>query len=499
MSFTKRIYLPALIASLFAVVSFCAAQEVDPSSLKPQLSDLDYIFKAGLAAASAEAVGPQPAWVASDPNQVKALKMTMKIQSLPNMLEYDTSKPPMSHHWWNYPIYGLLGFPRDLIDGFFGVVGEAPFELNIPTTGAIYEFVPTQILMRDPRDWHRWPGRMNANGHGFYDGTWGWFSNYHYTTFSHVDTEELARWEAHNRQVEMDLAKANQKIDASNEEVKARREAYLKETRALFAADKHRDVIRRMIAYREADPLNSPARALLVASLIDDMNEIPEHQWVNQTLANLIWGSSRAVLLPARDELKNLATKRPSENALRFLVAINLRLENYALAMEAAKDLIAMNPSDIANHRLKFEAALAGRDEETIESTAKDLEQVAGVNSATALHARGRQALVTGHPENAVTIYLRATALEPLNARFHYLEAMSLIEEARVVGKYNKAPALKELKKAIQYALSSQEETFYRQTLAAAGEFRIRHGKPLEPQKKKGGSKAKKSTLFGTL
>ena len=466
----------ALLAAL-AIGPNCRAEEPDQEALTPQLDEIESFYLATPTAPEAKPA-KEPAWVAAGRKGVANLIQRNKVNSLPGMRKYDLSRPPRRFYWWNLPIYAVLGFPRDLIDGFFGSLSLAEIAIfepfNLVLTGVGYELVPTQVLARHPSDWHRWPGRRNANGHGWFDGEWGFFSNLHYTTFIRTNEKRLDVWRTHNQVVDDKMAAENAKIDQENAEVRAKRAAYIRETRRLFDEGKHRVVIQRLVGYREIDPLNQDARAMLAVSLIDDLPEIAENQWAYGAIHDLLWGSSREVLIPIRDELEAMREAKPHDDEIcRYLVAINMRLRSFAQAMSAAEELVARDPSNVTFLRLRFEVALAGGDSDQIEEAARAIEQAASEGSAATLHARGRQAFVAQQPEKAVEAYQRLVLIEPLNPRFHYLLGMAHVVEGRKTGHYEKGLARRQLAKAMKLVRSTDERDLYAKAYEAAGLLRV--------------------------
>jgi len=471
-----RMWPIALALAFWAVAACLPAEEPDPEALRPQLPEIESFYTSLTPTAGAKSAPlAEPEWLRSGRPNLDDLKWQSNIRSLPGLRKYDLGKPPRRRAWWKYPLYPVFGAPRDLIDGFFGFVGLVPF-FNLPITGGMYELVPTQVLMRHPRDWHQWPGHRNANGHGWIDGEgWGYFSNLHETRFSAVDETEQEIRRLHNALVDQKIADANAEVARHNAEVDQRREAYVAETADLYGQGKHPAAVARLVDYVRLDPANRRAKAMLIASLVCILPNIAEKEWGQDLLANLMRSGSREVLISAKDELKSLREREPARADIPFyLVWINLRLGSHAEAVEEAARLVELDPGNVAHVRLRFEAAAASGNLEWAETAARQLIDAEGEGSIAALHARGRLAFLADKPKDAIPIYERLVSARPRNPRFHYLLAMAHVADGQRTGRYKRGEAAHALKRAVQLAPSPGEKNFYRKALRAAKLLRVR-------------------------
>ncbi len=117
------------------------------------------------------------------------------------------------------PFYAALGLPRDLVDGFMGLLAYVPIISNIDYV--VYELVPTQAVMRDPHDWHRWDGGPNKNGHAFYKGEWGWFPTAHAWKLKAPNARLAKKNEAYNAKLQKELDQMNSAAEAANQQAAA--------------------------------------------------------------------------------------------------------------------------------------------------------------------------------------------------------------------------------------------------------------------------------------
>lgn len=285
------------------------------------------------------------------------------LTALPGQPFRPMTPMPLARAWWKYPLYAVAGLPRDLIDTLAGGLNFVPL-VNIPVVMGGYELVPTQFLIRDPRDWHQWPGtRMNARGHGPIDGdSWGWFPSLRSWQFSYPSQTLARENELYNKQLKDQLDAENQKIETEN----ARLEARLRDarTRALEAigAGNGREAALRMIGFSGNYPLDEGGFALFTTALALFASEkAPE--WV----APVLWGeleyAQPRMLAEAEKMLASTARQQPDRTALsEALIYIRLTLGRNQGAADAAQALLKERPTDPYRQRLVFETALENGD-----------------------------------------------------------------------------------------------------------------------------------------
>lgn len=268
---------------------------------------------------------------------------------------------PLGPAWWTYPVYAVAGFPRDLIDAAFGGIALVP-GVNIPVVMGGYELIPTQLLIRDPRDWHRWPGlKANARGHGPLDGdSWGWFPSWHCWQFSYPSQRLARKNEIHNTKLKGRLDAENQQIEAANNQIDTR----LRETRnkalAAIAAGDGREAACRMISFRRAYPLDEGSFALFATALALYTTGGPE--WVGPVLWSELEFAQPRLLSEAEKMLAINVKKYPDRRPLgEALIYARLVLGRHKEATEAAMALLKEKSEDPYRQRLVFEAALTAR------------------------------------------------------------------------------------------------------------------------------------------
>ncbi|MBN1868634.1 hypothetical protein JW916_15240 [Candidatus Sumerlaeota bacterium] len=462
------------VAALVLLSSPGRGEEPDPLALIPQLSEIESLYLAPAGSAPSSASGVSPAWLGESPaGGASALRIEHRLHALPGFRKYDLSRPPVRHHWHNMVLYAVGGAPRDLIDMLFGLAGRVPI-VNIGITGAMYEVVPSQVLFRHWDSWHRWPGHANRHGEGWIDAEcWGFFSNLRYMTFASVNKRKLEAWRAYDARVDEAMAKRNAEIEKENERAIRARSDLLETTLPLYRSGKYQAVVQRLAPYVEIEPSDRRARAMLAASLAALAPRIAERQWAEEFLGEQIRSASKEILVAMKEELKTLAKRDPAQpEPLFWLVWIDTRLRSYGEAIDAAERLVETAPGSVTWLRLRFESAIESGVPKWIEEAARAIEETAGRGAEASVHARGRQALADGRPDEAIATYEHLTRTLPTHGRYHYLLGMALIEKGKQTGRYEKGRALKELKRARKFAASDDDRDLYRRALEAARVFR---------------------------
>ncbi|MCL5271716.1 MAG: hypothetical protein M1457_14445 [bacterium] len=267
---------------------------------------------------------------------------------------------PERRAWWKYPIYAAVGLPRDLADSIFGALSFVPI-LDLPVVYLGYEVVPTQVLLRDPRDWHRWPGRRNSLDHGMIDSDgWGWFPSAHAWHFTYPSKRLQRLNQAINEGLRAQMQALNREIERENQAISNRqRDARTKALAAIDAGD-GREAALRIIPYQQAYALDEGAFSLFATALGLYGKDAP--RWV----ANLLWHELDTAqprqLIQAEKLLTATAGKHPDNVEMtETLIYVRLLLGNNDAALAAAQGLLARQPDDPAIRRLVFETALSAR------------------------------------------------------------------------------------------------------------------------------------------
>lgn len=352
---------------------------------------------------------------------------------------------PLARAWWSYPVYAVAGLPRDLIDAAFGGLNMLPV-VNIPVVMGGYELVPTQLLMRDPRDWHRWPGvKMNALGHGPLDGdNWGWFPTWHCWHFTYPSQRLARRNEIHNQKLQGRIDTENQKIEAANSQIDAR----LRETRnkalEAIAAGNGKEAACRMISYRQAYPLDEGGFALFATALALHTSGGPD--WVAPVLWSELEFAQPRLLAEAEKMLVANAQKFPDRRALgEALIYSRLVLGRNKEAIDAAQMLLKAKSDDPYRQRLVFETALTARNLE-LAKQARAMMNPASYDGPTRDLMDLRLKLADGDSTAVLTALDRMRTQTPEDAYLWYYLACAQINAAQRADNpadaYQKASAL---------------------------------------------------------
>jgi hypothetical protein len=304
---------------------------------------------------------------------VKAEPLQALLTEVPGMPFRPASVPPMTHAWWKYPFYAGLGLPRDLADGFFGLLAYVPV-MNIVDYAA-YEIVPTQAFLRDPRDWHYWTGNQNRKRHGFYDGNaWGFFPTWNAWTFATPSPKKATSNEAYNEKLRRRLQELNQAIEQRNHAVTARKlEARGEALRAVEQGDGG-EAVRRMIPYFMAYPLDAEgAFALLATGLALYVPEGPS--WTAPMLWKRLSDAQPVPLQQAEDMMASVAERAPDAPILNEALIYTALLRGEEGKAEATTEAcLKRKPADPRLRRLALETALTAHDADKARQAYKALD-----------------------------------------------------------------------------------------------------------------------------
>lgn len=355
------------VALAVAIMLAGAASRSRAEDFAPDLGEtLDWLARE--AAPLAEPGDPAPAPTGSpevSDHAMSAERTESLLEQLPGRPFNVVDPKPQSRAYWKYPIYLVIGLPRDAVDTVFGFFSFWPI-VNIPVVGVVYETAPTQFIMRDPRDWHRWPfGRRNPKTkHGFIDGqSWGWFPTARSMKFVRDDEKKLERYEAENDEMRKELEALNKGIESKNRKIaQAQREARNAAIAAIDAGD-GKTAVSWALPYRLAYPGDETAQALLINALALQGDGGPE--WVRP----MLWRElSRASLRVVR-QAESLVAKTQSDFPTRLtlaeaLVYARTRLGEDAEALAVAEEAYQAGMADPRRARLYCEAAITARQPE---------------------------------------------------------------------------------------------------------------------------------------
>ena len=291
------------------------------------------------------------------------------LSELPGQPMRQVTPMPLARAWWKYPFYATLGLPRDLLDGLMGCLNYVPF-LSIPVVMGAYELVPTQLFVRDPRDWHRWPGLgMNALRHGPIDGgSWGWMPSLHCWHFTYPSQNLARKNEIFNQKLKAQLDDENRKIEASNTALDNRLRDTRNRTLAALTVDNGREAAFRMISYRHTYPLDEGGFALFATAMALYITDGPD--WVAPVLWSELEYAQPRLLIEAEKLLAATERQHPERTALsEALIYTRLILGRNQGAIDAAQALLKEKPADPYRLRLVFEAAMGARESKLARQT----------------------------------------------------------------------------------------------------------------------------------
>jgi tetratricopeptide (TPR) repeat protein len=342
--------------------------------------------------------------------------------------------PPLKHDYHNYPIYVALGLPRDMVDAVFGFVGFIPI-VNLAVVGVGYELVPTQVLVRDHRDWHGWGGTRNKNGHGWIDSeSWGWFPSLNQTEFKSVDKRRLARYQAENAQLTAELQGLNREITAHNEAIRSRQKSAINSAVYWMEQGDAREAVSWILPAHRAYPLEEEIQGVLVAALAMYADDPRSPAWVEPLLWDRMMGAVARVQRAAARRIEAVQGANPEAyTPARALVFIRTAMGDRAGALRAAQSAYEVEPGDMRRARLLFEAAMTVRNEDQAEEALDQLEELSPERPGIELMIdqiqnredglelmRLRMALLTGDIRKARSKLRERVEGMPANAYYHY-------------------------------------------------------------------------------
>lgn len=348
--------------------------------------------------------------------------------------------PPSMITWWKMPFYVTLGLPRDLVDAFMGGMSYVPFISILDY--AVYEKVPTQIFVRDPRDWHNWTGRRNRRNHGFYDGeSWGWFPSANTWNLTHPSPWKARRNAAYNQKLQKQLDELNAGADTANQDIArkqlAARQAALEALRGGKAIDATgaaagKAASERMIPYYKTAVLDDGSFALLVTSLAVYENS---PRWAE----DLLWAELRQAtpdrLAAARQLLKEMSnTYKLNLRVRRALILADVMLGNPKAALAEANEYMDPEPGKPMRNRLIFETALAAGDLDQARQALGAIQQGRQFADQQGLMA-DRLNLAAGQAEAARPSLAARAAAASADAYAHYYLGVADLARAEAGGK----------------------------------------------------------------
>lgn len=348
------------------------------------------------------------------------------LDELPGRPMHDLSNPPLARAWWKYPVYAVVGAPRDAVDTVFGAFAPIPI-VNLVVVGLAYEVVPTQLLTRDPRDWHRWPGRRNANGHGWIDGSsWGWFPTWRSMKFTYPSEEKLAALKAENAKLAATLQTRNAEIEKRNRDLARQRQDARRAAAEAIDAGKGEEAVARMLPLAQASPGDDNVQALLVNALALHGDGGPS--WVRPYLWRTTSSLGLRALRRAETLLAATAAEFPaSRTPAEALVFARTRLGDPEGALEAARTASRARPNDPAAARLYFEAAMAARDAEAAFASLILLDSTPNAGAPMEL-LRARLALLDGRVPEARQSLAALVAADPADPYARYYLGLADLE-----------------------------------------------------------------------
>jgi len=286
------------------------------------------------------------------------------LDSVPGRPFFPVDPPPRSQAWVKYPVYLALGLPRDLIDGAFGVAAQIPL-VNVAVVGGAYEVIPTQMLIRDQRDWHGWGGTSNRKGHGWIRSKgWGWFPTANSMEFSYESKWKLRRNKRRNEKLLQELIALNLEIANHNSVVAERQSAVRAWARFELSRANGREAVDWILPYHLAYPADAEAHGLLLTSLALAAGQ-GSVDWAQPFLWSELAQVSPAVLHAAQADLTALIDEYPMAwTSTQALCLALTRLGKADEALGVARRAFDLDPAHAGRARLLVEAAIQSFDAE---------------------------------------------------------------------------------------------------------------------------------------
>jgi hypothetical protein len=406
---------------------------------------------------------------------------------------YDLDTPPLNRHWAKIAAYPILGFPRDAIDLLFGVAGHVPL-VNLPVTG-VYEIGGIQYLMRHPKDFHRYGGQANRNGHGWIGGTgWGWFSNLNRTEFSEIDEQELARRKEHNAAAMDKAAKSSEAARLANEGQNRLARLYLNEALEDCEYGRYSEALPRLWTYCQNRPKDFAAQAYYLICLAqeDEASGI-DAQWRLREMNGILpeWPASN--LIDAVAILRSHLQRLPGDIGVRYWLCWTYgRLGANGDMMDEARILAADPLGGMRENILVFEAAmmrlqqLEPEEDKAEILAALDLLGKAAANmsrigplSADARLAEGRLAVMRGDYASGLAELKALAAGQAGQGRYSYYYAAGLMFEGLFGYNYDRQATLTALKQAAAGLKVQQRKAIVNEAYSEAQKIKPRPRPPV--------------------
>lgn len=401
---------------------------------------------------------PRPAWLGTVPNTMRELAA---LPATPDVRPpYDLEEKPGRTIWWKYPVYAVVGFPRDLVDSLFGALAPLPL-INV-ITGA-YVVSPFPWVLRHHEDWHRYPGLRNHNDHGWIDSeSWGFFPSWNQMEFARVDQKELANRQLYNQWYAREQRLRQKEAQEHNAGLAARREDYLQATQALLEKGPLTEsTLSELVYYTEIAPLDVEGRSTLAVALIRHIRRQPGAPWARQRLSDLLDTESQAFALACRGLLRRIQPEAPL-----FLVWTEYKLGNMPEALQAATQFAETTSNRDGALRLLFELSLARRDTSAAKRHLAALTLRRGPKDVIIQHGKGRILWLEGDYAAAQGLYETLTRGWPRQPGLQYmLGLVRLGQTARGKADLSKK-ALRAFEKARRFATRPADKAHY-QRLAA--------------------------------
>jgi len=350
------------------------------------------------------------------------------LSAVPGQPFRKVTPPPLFRAWWKYPLYLVLGLPRDAVDTIFGSLAHIPVVSPV-VIYPIYEIIPLQAVIRDPRDWHFWPGTRNSLGHGMIDSDgWGWFPSAHSWQFEYVSESKLRDYHEYNEALTKDLNRLNREIELENQRISGS----LRQARriALDAIDRGdgQEALSRMLPYWSHHDLDQGAFALFITSLA--LYAEDGSGWHRLLLWKELSEAITEKLVRAGIVVNRTHKKFPSREMLgKVLVYIQLLLGKYDDAVHTAEFTRSHRPGHIDDLFMVFETALTARDGSTAGEAwhrARDLTMDDDVRRL----GNARLEMINGHPEGMIRIVRDLLADDGENPYLHYFLGIAELERA---------------------------------------------------------------------
>ncbi len=453
--------------------------ETEPDvSFRPVISEVDFMFEPRAGEQS-----PLPGFL-NDPAAAYAIGVRKDAIHLAGAQPYhDPESLSEVTHWHRISAYAFAGFPRDLIDGVFGAASFIPV-LNFAITGA-YEYSGAQFLMRHRNDAHLYGGHANENNHGWIDGeSWGWFSNFHQTSFSEVDDAKLKNLQAHNQQVEDLLKQKKEEAESGNLSVDLLATEYLMETLRIWEEGQQELALARLRNMCLARPNDYKALSYYLACLVHTLDSgATDKNWLTAEIRQCV-----TRFPPSHyDVLTNVTRERVSGHPERLAPRLLLtwtyaRMGSWYDALTEAEAMVSLPNAGLREHTLYAEVILQRLPVETDSRARADLLQrlsqtVGRMNklAPAALDTRlaaTRLKLMQGHYDEAIKSMAMLEDEHPQNAALPYHLGMAYMIQGMNSDEYSRWNAKRSLRRAQKLANGSARAEVIAKALEAAGEIR---------------------------